>query len=182
MAVHEEPQTSGRGEPCPASRPGAGRPIPEPAAPVLAVDGPITRADIPALCERLHRLLRGTRADPVTVDMGGCPTADLVAVDALARLQLTARRLGRRIRLGRAGGDLRSLLARTGLDEALDRETDGETNGGAGGETDRGAAEEARGAGPDRAGSAGTEARGQAEQREQPGGVQEGVDPGDPPL
>ncbi|WP_344321650.1 STAS domain-containing protein [Streptomyces macrosporus] len=125
---------------------------------MLAVDGPITRADIPALCERLGRLLSGTRADPVTVDVGECSAADLVTVEALARLQLTALRRGRRIRLGRADGDLRRLLAWTGLDEEV------------------GAA-----AAPDPAGSAGVEPRGQAEQREQPGGVQERVDPGDPP-
>ncbi|MEE1941211.1 sulfate transporter [Streptomyces sp. TRM 70361] len=170
MAGHDEQRTG----PWTGPRTGwrgrrAGRAGPEPAVLVLAADRPVTRADIPRLCERLHRLLEGTRADPVTVEAGEHCAADLVTVEALARLRLTARRFGRGLRLARADRALWSLLAWTGLDGQLS-----------------GPPEEA----PDRApdewpgpdGSAGTEPRRQAEQREQPGGVQERVERGDPPL
>ncbi|HZG05925.1 MAG TPA: STAS domain-containing protein [Streptomyces sp.] len=160
MAAHEEPQTPRTDGPVPG---------PETITLVLAADAPITRADIPRLCERLRRLLSAGRAGPVaapvTVEMGEFSAADLVTVEALARLQLTARRLGRRLRLGRADGELRRLLTWTGLyEEAFAAEP------GTGPRRDPA---------PDR--SAGVEPRGQAEQREEPGGVQERVEPGDPP-
>ncbi|SEP87615.1 STAS domain-containing protein [Streptomyces radiopugnans] len=146
MAAHEEPRPPGG----------------ETASLVLAAEGPVTRADIPLLCERLHRVLNRTRADPVVVDTGEFCEADMVTVEALARMQLTARRLGRRIRLGNADGGLLRFLAWTGLDAEL-------LTAGAG-----------TGAVPDRGRSAGSEARRQPEQREQPRGVQEGVERGDP--
>jgi len=51
--------------------------------------------------------------------------ADLATVDALARLQLGARRQGAEIRLERVPADLRELLAWCGLSEAIypDEET-----------------------------------------------------------
>jgi ABC-type transporter Mla MlaB component len=53
--------------------------------------------------------------------------ADAVAVDALARLQLHARRLGVEIRLRQASSELRELLAFVGLHEVLGVETGGQT-------------------------------------------------------
>lgn len=155
MAAHEEPRHE---EPRTARPEETRRPRPESVGLVFAVRGPITRADIPPLCERLRRLLCDAGTDPVTVDVGECSTADLVTVEALARLRLTARRLGRRIRLGHADADLRRLLAWTGLDGEVRDAT-----------------------GPEPARSAGIEPRGQPEQRKQSGGVQERDDPGDPP-
>ncbi len=76
---------------------------------------------------------------------------DLRVVDALARLQLTAQRLGCRIRLYRAHRRLRELLALAGLADVL----------------------------PLQAGSAVEPGR-QAEQGEQAIGVEEGVEPTDP--
>ncbi|MDG9704984.1 STAS domain-containing protein [Streptomyces sp. DH37] len=157
MAVHEEPRTPDRK-----------------AALVLAADGPLTRADIPRLCERLRRVLVRARVDPVVVDAGESCAADMVTVEALARLRLTAHRLGGRIRLAGADGELRRLLAWTGLDEeafAADTDTDAPEGDAVG--ADAGGAP-----GPDR--SAGAEPRGQPEQGKQPGGVQEGVERGDP--
>ncbi|MBN3929497.1 STAS domain-containing protein [Streptomyces verrucosisporus] len=101
MAAHEEARTPGREE----------------ASLVLAADGPVTRAGIPRLCERLHRVLSRTRTDPVVVEAGEFCEADMVTVEALVRMQLTACRLGRRIRLGEADEELLSLIAWTGLDE-----------------------------------------------------------------
>jgi hypothetical protein len=44
---------------------------------------------------------------------------DAVTIDTLARLQLTARRLGRDLRLDNLTGELRELLSFVGLDEVL---------------------------------------------------------------
>ncbi|MEU4894030.1 STAS domain-containing protein [Streptomyces sp. NPDC044780] len=134
-------------------------PTPYPPAPypaVLVLDRPVTRAEVERLCERLRALVRHRPgAGPVTVDVGGVRRPDLTVVEALARLRLTAHRLGCGIRLRGAGGELRRLLAWTGLDEALTA--------------------------PAASGHAlGLEPGGQTEQREEALGVQEGVEPGDP--
>ena len=86
--------------------------------------GPVrTRADIPGLCERLRVFLAGREAGregtAVVCDLGAVARPDMVTVEALARLQLTARRLGWRILLDRADDRLRGLLALTGLGDVL---------------------------------------------------------------
>jgi anti-anti-sigma regulatory factor len=53
--------------------------------------------------------------------------ADLSTVDALARLQLLARRAGREVRLQNASPELWALLSLVGLDEVLCVEPGGET-------------------------------------------------------
>jgi hypothetical protein len=88
-------------------------------ATVLVVYPPIGRADITGLCERLRLLLGESRADPFPCDVGALVAPDLVTIEALARLQLTARRLGRRIRLHDVCGELRGLLALMGLADVL---------------------------------------------------------------
>src|SRR5262245_1587758 len=87
---------------------------------------------------------------PIGCDLRALDRADLGAIEALALLQLAARRRGLRVVLRGAGGDLRGLLALCGLDEAL----------------------------PCIEGS-GREPRREPEQREQALGVQEEADPGD---
>src|SRR5207253_1163989 len=72
---------------------------------VVVLAGPIAPADIPALCRRTRELLVGTQAGLLVCDMGELASPDVAAVDALARLQLLAHRLGRRVRLRRAGGE-----------------------------------------------------------------------------
>jgi len=74
----------------------------------------ITRGDIPGLCERVRWLLERSDADLLVCDVELVrPNAD--AIDALARLQLTARRLGCRLRLRNASIGLRELLVLAGL-------------------------------------------------------------------
>jgi ABC-type transporter Mla MlaB component len=85
----------------------------------LAIDGPITPDDVPVQGERLHALPGAGDADLVVCDVAALTDADAAALDALARLQLAAKRSGRRIRLGRPCDRLRDLLALCGLDEAL---------------------------------------------------------------
>jgi ABC-type transporter Mla MlaB component len=127
------------------------RPLPTPDTIVLAFGGRIARADIPALCERVRALLEGCDAELVVCDLGALVDPDAVTVDALARLQLTARRLGRRVRLRDPCAELQELLALMGLDDVLPLGA-----------------------------PSGLQPRGQAEQREQAGGVQEEADPVDP--
>jgi hypothetical protein len=122
-----------------------------PGASVLVLSGRIDRADIPALCERARALLRGCDGDPVVCDVGGLIEPDAATVEALARLQLVALRLGRRVRFRSACGDLRDLLVLVGLGEVL----------------------------PCGPGSA-LEAGRQSEEREQSLGIEEEADPGEP--
>jgi anti-anti-sigma regulatory factor len=85
--------------------------------------GPLTRAETDRLCGRLAALLReraaDSRAAPATVDTSDVTDPQLDTVEALARLQLTARRLGSRIRLHGTHTELADLLAWTGVDELL---------------------------------------------------------------
>jgi ABC-type transporter Mla MlaB component len=84
---------------------------------VLTISGALARADIPVLCERLRALLvnRDHPAGAVICDVAGIVQTDAVTVDALARLQLTARRFGHRVLLRNASADLQTLLALMGL-------------------------------------------------------------------
>jgi ABC-type transporter Mla MlaB component len=84
----------------------------------FAVWGPIVREDLPGLCERVCALLRARGPGEASCDVAGVePCA--VTVDALARLQLAARRLGCRVRLENASPELRRLIAFMGLRDVL---------------------------------------------------------------
>jgi ABC-type transporter Mla MlaB component len=85
---------------------------------VFAIGGPITREDLPGLCDRVCELLTKTHAGVAFCDVSGVET-DAVTVDALARLQLGARRNGCQVRLRNASGDLLALLAFMGLSDVL---------------------------------------------------------------
>ena len=140
-----------------ATQPVARRWRPGPGGTVLIMIGPVTRDGIPALCERARRLLEGCDAGPVSCDVDALAEPDAVTVDALARLQLTALRLGYRVELQRARSPLVELLALSGLSGVL------------------------RCVGPGRVAS-GVEARGEPEHREQALRVEEEADPGDPAV
>ena len=75
----------------------------------------VDRADIPGLCERAQRQMEEIAADRLTCDLSSIVDPDAVTVDALARLQLTARRLGRHVLVEHASPALRELLALMGL-------------------------------------------------------------------
>ncbi len=87
----------------------------------FAIAGPIEPADLPALYERVCQLLEGSGAACAVCDVAGV-AADAVAVDALARLQLAARRHRCRITLRHASDELRALIAFMGLDDVLSAE------------------------------------------------------------
>jgi ABC-type transporter Mla MlaB component len=84
----------------------------------FAITGPIARSDLPGLCDRVCGLLAASRADVALCDVDGVEP-DAVTVDALARLQLAARRHGCTVRLRHASGELRELLAFMGLADVL---------------------------------------------------------------
>lgn len=83
----------------------------------FAVRGPITRADLPGLCERVCERL--SRAGSVLCCDVASVEPDAVTVDALSRLQLAAQRRGCRIVLRNASTDLVDLVALMGLTAVL---------------------------------------------------------------
>ena len=117
------------------------------------ISGPLTPADAAALCERARSELERSDAEVLVCDVAGLTHPDAGTIEALARLQLTARRLGRQVRLRDPSRELRELLDLFGLTDVLPR---------------------------DRA--LRREPRRQPEQREQPLGVEERVEMGDPPV
>ena len=84
----------------------------------FAISGPIDRADLPGLCDRVCRLLERSDAAVALCDVSGVDV-DAVTVDALARLQLAAKRHGCRVRLRNAEADLVQLVAFLGLNDVL---------------------------------------------------------------
>ena len=119
----------------------------------LEISGPIRPADVVGLCERVRARLESCADEVLVCDVAALTAPDLGTLDALARLQLTARRLDRQIQLCHPSSELLDLLVLCGLSEVLP------------------------------AGDAlGVEPRRQAEEREQAGGVEEGVQRSDPPV
>jgi ABC-type transporter Mla MlaB component len=84
----------------------------------FAIWGPITREDLPGLCDRVCVLLHEHGAGVAHCDVSGV-AVDAVTVDALARLQLAAQRQGCRVKLRHASSDLLELVAFMGLADVL---------------------------------------------------------------
>jgi hypothetical protein len=82
------------------------------------VRAPLRRDDLPGLFARVCALL--TEHDPrvVLCDVSDCGP-DLVALSALTRLQLAARRRGCQVRLVGASGEMLALVAFLGFAQAL---------------------------------------------------------------
>ena len=91
---------------------------PAPETIAFAVRGPIARSDLPGLCTRVCALLETSRGEAVVCDVAAVEP-DAVTVDALARLQLAARRYGCRVRFRNASDELRALVAFMGLADVL---------------------------------------------------------------
>lgn len=68
------------------------------------------------LCENVRVLVDSDPGQVVEFDLGALSRADLGTIEVLARLQLTARRVGRRIRVSHPPAGLGDLLALLGLD------------------------------------------------------------------
>ena len=84
----------------------------------FAIRGPIAPADLPGLCDRVCALLSAAAADVALCDVSTVQP-DVGTVDALARLQLAARRTGCQVRLRNASPELRGLLVFMGLRDVL---------------------------------------------------------------
>ena len=84
----------------------------------FAIHGPILRSDLPGLCDRVCGLLAAGPVDEALCDVRGVEP-DAVTVDALARLQLAARRRGCHVRLRNASPALLDLVAFMGLTDVL---------------------------------------------------------------
>jgi ABC-type transporter Mla MlaB component len=87
----------------------------------FAIHGPITRDDLPGLCDRVCALLSENRGGVARCDVRGVEP-DAVTVDALCRLQLAARRHRCQVRLQHASDDLLELVAFMGLTDVLPAE------------------------------------------------------------
>jgi STAS domain len=113
MARRNTPPT----DPVPGAQPPAERRV--------VVVGPIDGDAIELLCDRLRLLIEGGCPDLVAsevgvdIDVHVDADADVATLDALARLQLTARRLGSSIRLCHPRPELADLLALAGLREVF---------------------------------------------------------------
>ena len=84
----------------------------------FAIHGPISRDDLPGLCDRVCTFLGG-RADTVVLCHVEGVEPDAVTVDALARLQLAARRQRCEIRLCNCSDELCQLVAFMGLSQVF---------------------------------------------------------------
>src|ERR687898_626594 len=85
---------------------------------VFRIEGPIARADLPGLCDRVCGLLERCGPDLAYCRVSGVDP-DAVTVDALARLQLAAQRHGCKVRLVDASPELLELVAFMGLRDVL---------------------------------------------------------------
>ncbi|MFJ2767524.1 STAS domain-containing protein [Streptomyces sp. NPDC087300] len=84
---------------------------------LIRIAGPLRPGDVPPLCEQVAAARHGP--GDVICDVAAVTTADLSTVDAIARLQLAARRAGGRIRLRNPAPALLALLGLVGLVELL---------------------------------------------------------------
>ncbi len=84
----------------------------------FAIRGPIARDDLPGLCDRVCALLERSGAGIALCDVAGIDP-DAVTVDALARLQLAARRHGCQVQLRYASDELLELVEFMGLTDVL---------------------------------------------------------------
>jgi ABC-type transporter Mla MlaB component len=119
---------------------------------ILAVDS-LDPDEVPDLIERLGPGI--VRGDPrvILCDLARLADADMATVDALARLALRARRIGCAVALRDPSTELLELVGLAGLGEVLPCAPD-----------------------------SGPEVIGQAEEREEPLGVEEERDAGDPAV
>ena len=95
-------------------------PPPSHAPPTLVIDRQITGADAAALCARAQVMLLVAGGGELVCDLSRLPHAHIGAVDALARLQLAARRGGCRLLLRGASAHMAWLIELCGLDRVFD--------------------------------------------------------------
>ena len=84
--------------------------------PTLMIDS-VTSATIPALCDQLRQLIRGS-TEPVRCDIARL-APNLLSLELVNRLHLTAQQAGGRICFERASPALRGLIEFCGLGDTL---------------------------------------------------------------
>jgi ABC-type transporter Mla MlaB component len=84
----------------------------------LAIRGPLVRSDLPGLYRRACAALEECRGGLLICDVGEV-AADAVAIEALARLALGARRHGCQVELQGSTAPLDALIELVGLRETL---------------------------------------------------------------
>jgi len=82
------------------------------------ISGPLSRRDLPGLYARTCAQLAATHGGTLVCDVALVPV-DAVAVEALARLQLGARRHRCRVLIANAPAELGDLIRLFGLEEVL---------------------------------------------------------------
>jgi hypothetical protein len=152
VAAPEDPAASRRAEPCAPGSYRARRPV-RPGSLEASLASPIARSNVPLLSGTARTLLGSGGGGRLICDVSAIRDPDGETVEALARLQLAALRLGGRVRLTNASAELRDLLDFAGLTTVL-------------------------GLNP----RSGIQARRQAEEREVGLGVEEERDATDPPA
>ena len=86
---------------------------------VVVVGGATTTAEVQRACRCATILLQRVAGGVVACDLRAVAAPDIATVDALARLRLSAVRLGASLRLCPLSPQLRDLLRWSGLDAAL---------------------------------------------------------------
>jgi hypothetical protein len=84
----------------------------------LSIKGPLAPDDLPGVLERARALLQAPRVELLACSVGEL-APDLLSVEALARIALTACRCGCRLELCDATPQLLALLALAGLADVL---------------------------------------------------------------
>ena len=84
----------------------------------VTIRGPLQRSDLPGLYARVCALFTANRGATLVCDVTGV-AVDAVAVEALARLQLGARRNGCTVRLLSAPRELIDLVSFMGLRDVI---------------------------------------------------------------
>jgi ABC-type transporter Mla MlaB component len=84
----------------------------------FAVRGPIAREDLPGLWRRMRNVMSESGGETLLCDVREV-APDAVAVDALCRLQLAARRHRCKVHLQNASAELLDLVTFMGLTEVL---------------------------------------------------------------
>lgn len=84
----------------------------------VRIRGPLQRTDLPGLYARVCALFSANRGATLVCDVTGV-AIDAVAVEALARLQLGARRNGCTVRLQSAPRELVELASFMGLEDVV---------------------------------------------------------------
>jgi len=82
------------------------------------IRGPLERGDLPGLYARICAQLAATHGGTLVCDVASV-AVDAVAVEALTRLQLGARRHGCGVLIANAPAELGALIRLFGLDEVL---------------------------------------------------------------